>query len=371
MSGALGRLPYPQLDVSSDANQLQSYLDQISHLHGFVANAGNPAPPGQSVVSADRQPFDPLAALTPGGGGLTASQLAAAHAQRQSGQQLAIATTLGMAGGAPNALSGVGQRATIADRGLAHGNQGPEGPLVGQDAAAGQGGAGSGGASGGAPSNAYQSRGVAPHQDVVSPDVARIYEPQRPIETASTPPYHELHPGDASAEGFHPSIAEAKQASPHGAAVTLYDKADYAGMRLFTTPKRDAGFALKGDDIVSVFKHPDAPYKRVTRSMLDVATSQGGRRLDAFDTALPHLYSQSGFRAVARLPWNEEYAPEGWSHETFKDYNGGRPDVVFMVHDPHGAGPYKPGDGKPITDYDEGVQAQHDALAEIDRRKDH
>lgn len=140
-------------------------------------------------------------------------------------------------------------------------------------------------------------------------------------------------------------------------------------MRLFATPDGDAGFALKGNDIVSVFKHPNAPYRNVTKSMLDVATSEGGRRLDAFDTVLPHLYAQSGFRTVARLPWNDEYTPDGWKHEHFKEFNGGRPDVVFMAHDPQ-AGAYQPGDGRRVADYDEGTAHQHAAIAHVEARGD-
>jgi hypothetical protein len=140
-------------------------------------------------------------------------------------------------------------------------------------------------------------------------------------------------------------------------------------MRMFSTPEGDAGFALKGDDIVSVFKHPKAPYRNVTKSMLDLAKSQGGRRLDAFDTVLPHLYGQSGFRAVARLPWNEEYKPEGWNHNDFINHNHGRPDVVFMAHDPQ-AGSYQPGDGRAISDYDEGEHHQRAALAHVAARGD-
>lgn len=142
---------------------------------------------------------------------------------------------------------------------------------------------------------------------------------------------------------------------------------DYRKMRLFSTPEGDAGFALKGDDIVSVFKHPKAPYRGVTKSMLDIATAEGGRRLDAFDTVLPHIYSQSGFRAAARLPFNDQYAPEGWDREVFKDHNGGRPDVVFMAHDPQ-AGSYQPGDGQTIDDYDHGEHHQRRVLDEVQRR---
>lgn len=180
---------------------------------------------------------------------------------------------------------------------------------------------------------------------------------------AAAPPYHELDPAQGGAERFHAAIAAAKAANPAGAAVTLYSPDDYRDARTFVTPDDRAGFALKGDDIVSVFKHPDATNApKITRSMLSLATSEGGRRLDAFDTVLPQLYGQSGFRAVARLPWNEEYKPEGWNHADFARFNGGRPDVVFMVHDPAYGKAYQSGDGPMVADYDAGVAAQNDAL---------
>jgi len=98
---------------------------------------------------------------------------------------------------------------------------------------------------------------------------------------------------------------------------------------------------------------------------------QGGRTLDAFDTVLPHLYAQSGFRAVARMPWNDEYTPDGWVHDhpSVSGFNKGRPDVVFMAHDPQ-AGSYQPGDGRYISDYDEGAVHQHAAIAHAEARGD-
>lgn len=195
-----------------------------------------------------------------------------------------------------------------------------------------------------------------------------VHENTFPIPNASTPRIHELEPGEAGADAFHEAISGAKTAHPNGAAVYVYPRNEYRDMRLFLTPDRKAGVALKGSDIVSVFKHPDANhYKNITRSLLDVAVGQGGRRLDAFDTMLPHLYGQSGFRAVARQAWDDEYKPPGWNYEDFKKYNKGRPDVVFMVHDP-AAPRYEGHHGKQVKDYDEGIDAQHAALADVTAR---
>jgi hypothetical protein len=118
----------------------------------------------------------------------------------------------------------------------------------------------------------------------------------------TAPDLFELAPQDAPR--FKEALEAAKAASPHGAAVTVHP--DYSDMRVFMTEDGKAGFALQGNDIVSVFKHPESTDKRVTIPMLDLAVQQGGRRLDAFDTQLPYLYGESGFKAVARASLGQE-----------------------------------------------------------------
>jgi len=173
--------------------------------------------------------------------------------------------------------------------------------------------------------------------------------------------FHELTP--TGAQDFQKAITAAKNANAYGAAVEVHSADDYKSMRTFVTPDGAGGFALAGDNIVSVFKNPDSPVKGFASSALALATQLGGRRLDAFDTVLPHLYGKAGFRAVARLPFSDQHAPEGWSKELFKDHNGGKPDVVFMVYDPMHAG-YAPGTGIVVTDYNQGIEAQQRALGQ-------
>ena len=164
----------------------------------------------------------------------------------------------------------------------------------------------------------------------------------------------------SKAPEFHSAISSAKTGR-HAAAVTVYQPAEYAGMDTFTGDDGRVGFALKGNDIVSVFKHPDSQIEDVVGKLLPLAVAEGGRKLDAFDTVLPKMYAANGFRAVARVAWNDEFAPADWDYETFKKFNGGRPDVVFMVYDPANAG-YNAGDG-PLVDYATAVQLQNDAVA--------
>ncbi|WP_260684584.1 hypothetical protein [Rhodococcus sp. KBS0724] len=68
--------------------------------------------------------------------------------------------------------------------------------------------------------------------------------------------------------------------------------------------------------------------------MIRQAPRLGGHRLDCFDTVLPTLYAYAGFVAVARLAWNDDYAPDNWDYHQGGRFNGGRPDVVFMAYDP-------------------------------------
>lgn len=172
----------------------------------------------------------------------------------------------------------------------------------------------------------------------------------------STPALHELAPADAGA--YRDSIAALASSTPYAASVYVYSEPEYAQMRLLVTDDGRSGVAVKGDEIVSVFSRADGAHRGCAESMLATAVAAGGRRLDCFDTVLPRVYSAAGFVPVARLGWNDEYAPDGWNYQTYSAYNGGRPDVVFMAYDPdHVGGSYDRAAGVHIDDYDDGVAA--------------
>jgi hypothetical protein len=196
----------------------------------------------------------------------------------------------------------------------------------------------------------------APVKDVYQPNrkASRVYN----ADGKSTPPVYELEAGDQSAQVFHTAIKDAKEKSKFGAAVSLYDPAEYKDMRLFLTPDGTAGFALKGDDIVSVFNKPGGPHKGVSNPLLDLAIAQGGRKLDAYDTVLPTIYGESGFKTTSRMSFNPEYAPADWNAQTFGTFNKGKPDVLHMVYDPRHDGSYSLGDGRFFREYDDAVSHQ-------------
>ncbi len=211
--------------------------------------------------------------------------------------------------------------------------------------------------------------GRVPRLLIADRDVTPIAVHQPPGDVAarlrsegkSAPPMYELDSGDASI--FRSQIDTLKQNNRFAAAVYVYDEEEYSRMRMLVTDDGKSGLALKGDDIVSVFAHRDTAHPHAVNSMLATAVAAGGRRLDCFDTVLPAIYARSGFVPVARLRWNDEYAPDGWDRELYSQYNHGRPDVVYMAYDPNAIGSqYRRGTGAYVETPDDGERASRGYL---------
>lgn len=187
----------------------------------------------------------------------------------------------------------------------------------------------------------------------LAPTIRQAFE----VRGISTPDVVET----TDAAAFLKAVTEAR-GRPSGAAVNAYSEEEYKGMRLFVVGDGAAGFALKGDDIVSVFKN-SSEVKGAAHVLIPLAVQLGGRRLDAFDTVLPVLYASHGFKAVARVKFSDEHAPDGWSREEFGEYNDGRPDVVYMAYDPAFNHEYARTDGEYVSTPEEGAALQTSAIA--------
>jgi hypothetical protein len=169
-------------------------------------------------------------------------------------------------------------------------------------------------------------------------------------------------------------IEEMKRNHPRSELVHAYSAKEYDGMRMFVTPDGLAGVVVKPDgDVASLFKNPRAgSFTKHGFDLMRLATQEGGRKEDVFDIDIPDFDARMGFRAVARVQWNDEFAPDGWPYEKYAKNNGGRPDVVFLVYDPDKVlGEFKTytRDVKPgleYSTYDDAVAAQSEALSKID-----
>ena len=166
----------------------------------------------------------------------------------------------------------------------------------------------------------------------------------------------------SDAAQYNADMTSAMAGHTFGAQVEIKSAEELSGARLFRT-ENGSGFAIKPDgDVVAVFAGPnEAPGSGY--AMLQAAVAAGGRKLDAFDTYLPKIYETVGFRPVARLPWNDEFAPPNWDKQVFSEFNNGEPDVVFFVYDPSYYGGAV--DIPTFTDYDAAVAEQDRQLSLI------
>jgi hypothetical protein len=171
----------------------------------------------------------------------------------------------------------------------------------------------------------------------------------------STPVVHELDAENGGAEFFHAAISRSKEGNPYASSVFVYEPEEYRGMRLFVSDDGQSGIALKGDEIVSLFKTGTSGDREVSRPLLELGIQEGGRRGDCFDTVLPKIYAEHGLEVRHRVAWNDEYAPEGWDKRLYKKWNNGEPDVTFFRYNRDYTDEYRPGQGSLVDSYDDAV----------------
>jgi ribosomal protein L10 len=101
-----------------------------------------------------------------------------------------------------------------------------------------------------------------------------------------------------------------------------------------TIVETEGGQAIvdKTGDIRGVFKYIGSKEENTGDKLVQKAIAAGGIKLDNFALDnLMDIYQRNGFRVVARVEFNEEFAPEGWNKREH-----GTPDVVAMIYDPEG-----------------------------------
>lgn len=89
------------------------------------------------------------------------------------------------------------------------------------------------------------------------------------------------------------------------------------------------GIVTEDGNMIGMFKY-DQSKKGTAAEVQAARVKLGGIKMDNFDNYLTKIYQRNGFKVAARVPFNEEYAPEGWRKELH-----GTPDVVSMIYDPN------------------------------------
>ena len=167
---------------------------------------------------------------------------------------------------------------------------------------------------------------------------------------------------DQGVDDYIAGVKETFDTHNMGKQIAKQTKEDLKGAKIYRT-STGGGFAIKPDgDIVGVYEpKPNGG----SYAMLQLAVSQGGKKLDAYNTYLPKVYGTIGFKPVAKIAWNEKFAPEGWNKETFKKYNNGEPEIVFFVYDKDYFGGVDIKTLPTSADYGEAVAIQDKALADM------
>lgn len=178
----------------------------------------------------------------------------------------------------------------------------------------------------------------------------------------------------ASPEEFYKAIEKAKEINPHGAFVTKHPIDKYKDMKLYVTTDGCAGIAITPDNnIVSIFNGGEK--KGALKTLLPLAISQGGRKLDNFNSEkLSIMYGLYGFNPISKTKFNCDFAPDDWNYE-----RDGEPDIVFWIHNGDSAedvvlnfGRYNvPWDiVKEFSSYEEAEQHRDNLIEQIDKYED-
>lgn len=124
---------------------------------------------------------------------------------------------------------------------------------------------------------------------------------------------------------FANSIKEAKEANPHGGAVDEHSLDELKTFKTFLSSNGMAGVAVKPDgDITAVFKNSNYKARGAVNDLIITARLNGGVKMDCYGIGLVNKYEACGYKAVARIPFNPEYADDPWLLEN-------RPDVYVLM----------------------------------------
>ena len=129
--------------------------------------------------------------------------------------------------------------------------------------------------------------------------------------------YTDLHDTTAQPQVFTAALDDAIKANKPGLMVSSKTPQALAdsGAVTFMTNDGLAGAAVTADgDIEAVFKNPASQIKRASAPLMLNAIENGGRKLDCYGIDLVQNYNKFGFEPVARVAWNPEYAPDGWTY---------------------------------------------------------
>ena len=102
-----------------------------------------------------------------------------------------------------------------------------------------------------------------------------------------------------------------KARNPKGAFVDTHTPEEYATYKNFTTPDKWALISVKPDGDIINFVTDWTPWK--WKELMFTAIENGGTKMDNYWEWLVRYYEKFGFKPVAKVKFNREYAPANWN----------------------------------------------------------
>ena len=123
------------------------------------------------------------------------------------------------------------------------------------------------------------------------------------------------------------------------------------GGTLLATEDGMMGGYIKADGYMGgLFSHPEAG-GGAARAFVAEIEKYGGTHAESYATYLEDLYTKLGWKPVARVKFNEAYAPNGW--DAPDSILRHKPDVVFYSFEPNKK--WNKGEGERVDEYDDAI----------------
>jgi hypothetical protein len=202
--------------------------------------------------------------------------------------------------------------------------------------------------------------------------------PEYARKTGVNTTVYQLNKSSSDRKAFVETMRQAQESrGAIGRSVDVYDPNDYQGYKLFSTQDGAGGFAISPTgELSSVVSRKGAGLKSFSDAAISAGVANGARWLNAFDTVLPNKYGRFGFKPIARLKFDEGFARSDWGDEAVDKFmentsafNGGKPDLVFMVYDPTFEGVVGNSvGGQLVDDYDKAVSLVEREIEKLSKK---
>ena len=144
-----------------------------------------------------------------------------------------------------------------------------------------------------------------------------IDDAQRQTIESSGSTWGNIQDTTADPQRFSKALDESIAANKHGLMVSpkSVEELQQPGTITFMGEDGLSGALVTADgDIEAVFKNPASKTKRASTQLLITAVENGGNKLDCYGADLVNTYNRFGFEPVAKVEWNPDYAPDGWTY---------------------------------------------------------